>query len=72
MTEYNEDLNENEDDGIFIISQKFQEVSNQGLGRFNRFGSSHWTSVHPRIQRLWIGRIMREPMVTDVVDFIVM
>ena len=24
------------------------------------------------IQRLWIGQIIREPMVTDVVDFIVM
>ena len=50
MTEYTEDHNENEDDGIFIISQKFQEVSNQGLGRFNRFV---WFNLGPVTGLQW-------------------
>ena len=34
MDEYNEDHNGNEDGGIFVISQKFQEISHQGLDHF--------------------------------------
>ena len=34
MNEYNEDNIENDDDGIFVISQKFQEIAQQGLDRF--------------------------------------
>ena len=34
MTEYNEDNMEDDEDGIFVISQKFQEIAQQGLDRF--------------------------------------
>ena len=33
MNEYNEDNIENDDEGIFVISQKFQEIAQQGLDR---------------------------------------
>ena len=35
MTEYSEDNIETDDDGIFVISQKFQEIAQQGLYRFS-------------------------------------
>ena len=46
ITEYNEDNIENDEDGIFVISQKFQEIAQQGLDRFVQLSILNSASCH--------------------------
>ena len=46
ITEYNEDNIENDEDGIFVISQKFQEIAQQGLDRFVKLSILNSASCH--------------------------